>query len=247
MLAVGLVYAGFLVLFLGFIAVIKPLSFLKIKTRKQGGLVLASGFLLLVVGTALPAAETRVASPQTRLDEFVPVYQFHEVHSIRIEASTERVYRAIKEVTADEIALFRTLTWIRRLGRPRAESILNAPEKQPILDVATRTSFLLLADEPEREIVLGTLVVAPAGWRPKGQATPEDFKALHASGFALAAMNFRLEDTGPDACLLTTETRVYATDAGSRRKFARYWRIIYPGSALLRRMWLRAIRERSEG
>ena len=26
-----------------------------------------------------------------------------------------------------------------------------------------------------------------------------------------------------------------------RRRFAGYWRVIYPGSALIRRMWLRAI------
>jgi hypothetical protein len=30
------------------------------------------------------------------------------------------------------------------------------------------------------------------------------------------------------------------------RRFALYWRAIYPSSALIRRMWLRAIRERAE-
>jgi hypothetical protein len=46
--------------------------------------------------------------------------------------------------------------------------------------------------------------------------------------------------------LLTTETRVFATDAPTRRKFAAYWRVIYPGSALIRMMWLRAIKQRAE-
>jgi len=46
--------------------------------------------------------------------------------------------------------------------------------------------------------------------------------------------------------LLTTETRIYATDASSRRAFARYWRVIYPGSSLIRRMWLRAIKKTAE-
>jgi hypothetical protein len=59
-------------------------------------------------------------------------------------------------------------------------------------------------------------------------------------------MNFRIEDAGPTACTLTTETRVYATDASTRRRFAGYWRVIYPGSALIRRMWLRAIARRAE-
>jgi hypothetical protein len=39
---------------------------------------------------------------------------------------------------------------------------------------------------------------------------------------------------------------VHATDDSARRKFARYWRVIYPGSALIRRMWLRAIKLRAE-
>ncbi len=42
------------------------------------------------------------------------------------------------------------------------------------------------------------------------------------------------------------ETRVHATDDPTKRKFAAYWRTIYPGSALIRVMWLRAIRRRAE-
>jgi hypothetical protein len=37
---------------------------------------------------------------------------------------------------------------------------------------------------------------------------------------------------------------VFASDASARRRFAIYWRLIYPGSALIRRMWLRAIEKR---
>ena len=60
-------------------------------------------------------------------------------------------------------------------------------------------------------------------------------------------MNFRIEPDGKGGSRLSTETRVFATDAASRRRFAAYWRVIYPGSALIRRMWLRAVRLRAEG
>lgn len=183
---------------------------------------------------------------RTQLDQFMPVYQFHEFHSIRVAASKEKVYGAIKSVSADEISMFRTLTWIRRLGRSGPESILNAPEHQPLLDVATRTSFLLLAEEPNHEIVLGTAVVVPRGWRPSRRPTPEEFRAFREPGFALAAMDFLVEDTGPGTCVVTTETRIFATDMSARRRFAAYWRVVYPGSALIRSMWLRAIARRAE-
>jgi hypothetical protein len=196
------------------------------------------------------AKEIRVATPLTRLDEFAPVYQFSEFHSRRIAAPPEQTYHAVKSVTAQEITLFRTLVWLRRFGRSGPESILNPPPHVPVLDVATKTSFIILAEEPDREIVLGTLVISPRGWRPSGRLTADGFKALcvtaRTPGFAAGRISFRIEDAGPTSCTLTTETRVYATDAVSRRRFARYWHVIYPGSAFIRRMWLRAIARRAE-
>jgi hypothetical protein len=194
----------------------------------------------------LPADESRIESPSSRLDDLSPLFEFSERHSVRIDAPRVLVWDAVKRVTADEISFFRELTWIRRLGRPGPESTLNAPERLPVLEVATRTSFLLLAEEPMREIVIGTVVLAPPGTRFSGERTPERFRALEAPGFAKATMNFVVEDRGGETCVLTTETRVHATDPSARRRFAAYWRVIYPGSALLRRMWLRAIRLRAE-
>ena len=179
-----------------------------------------------------------------RLDEFAPEHQFNEVHGIRIRAPRNRAYRAIKEVTAGEIAMFRALTWIRRLGRKGPESILDPPKDEPILAVATRTGFLLLADDLEQEIVVGAVVLAPAG--VKKPRTPEQFKQIADPGFAKATMSFRIEDVGDGTCLVSTETRVHATDAPARRRFGRYWALIRPASGFLRRMWLRAIKRRAE-
>jgi len=38
---------------------------------------------------------------------------------------------------------------------------------------------------------------------------------------------------------------VFANSPSARRRFAAYWRVIYPGSAIVRRMWLRAIARRA--
>ncbi len=245
MFAIGLVYAGFMVVLLGCVSLARPLRVIRIQSRRRAAAVLALGLALALTGTALPASITRVAVPRTQLDRFIPAYQFHELHTLRVAAPRDRGYQAMKQVTANEILLFRTLTSIRRLGRPGPESILDSPEHLPLLEVATRTSFLLLAEEPGHEIVIGTVVLAPPGWRAKADPTPKDFQDLHAPGFALAAMNFRLEHAGPGGCVVSTETRVYATDAAACRRFAAYWRVIYPGSALIRRMWLQAIKRRT--
>ena len=242
MILTGFVYAGFVVSILGGVSLLRPIAIFGISNRAQGAILLAVGATLVAIGWAWPTGERRVDSVRTRLDELVPVSQFSERHSIRVMASRPRVYRAIREVTAKEIRLFRVLTWIRRLGRPGRESILNAPGDVPLLEVATRTGFAQLAEEPDREIVIGTSVMFPPGWR----FSPEDFKPPHAPGLALAAMNFRVEDATPGVCIVTTETRVFASDGSARRRFAIYWRTIYPGSALIRRMWLRAVKKRAE-
>jgi hypothetical protein len=240
------VYAGLVTAFVGLLTIVRPMGRIGLTNRACGAALLGSGVLLAAIGIALPVRERRVASIGTRLDEFIPVHQFSELHSLRIAASPERVYLAIREVTAGEISLFQLLTRIRRLGRSGTESILNAPDDAPILDVATRTGFVVLADDMPTELVVGTVVIAPDGFRPSDAATAAAIKAIPGPGFATAVMNFRIVPDGAGVSKLSTETRVFATDAGARRRFAAYWRFIYPGSALIRRGWLRAIRRRAE-
>ena len=183
-----------------------------------------------------------VATGRTRLDEAMPRYQFYERHTLGIEASPEQLWRALHEVTAAEIRFFRTLTWIRRFGRAGPEGILNAPLHRPILDVALSTSFIRLAEDPARELVIGTVVIAPD--RADVPRTADGFRTVERAGYTTAAMNFLIEPAARGS-LLATETRVFATDPATRRRFAAYWRVIYPGSALIRRQWLRAIARRA--
>jgi hypothetical protein len=168
------------------------------------------------------------------------------VHAIEVHAPRERVDAAIRGVTAGEIFLFRTLTSLRRMGRGGPENILNVPEHKPVLEVATQTSFWTLANAPGKEIVVGTLVIRPPGWRVPDDPTLEWFRGLEQPGFALATMSFSIHEISPELFRVVTETRVHATDERSRRAFARYWRVIYPGSVLIRRQWLQAIRRRAE-
>ncbi len=242
---VGLVYGGFTLFAVGCLSMVGPLAGLGLTSRGGSVLLVVSGLLVMMAGLFLPTTEQRSASSDAQLDRCVPVYQVQEFHSIRVNRSADQVYRAIKEVTADEILFFQALTWIHRCRRALPEGILNVPKGLPILDVASRTSFLVLAEKAGQEIVLGTLVVSPADGR-NSCAPAEDFRTLCAPGFAVAAINFWVDDDGRGTSLVSTETRVHATDDSARRKFARYWRVIYPGSALIRRMWLRAIKLRAE-
>jgi len=251
-------YAGLVLGFMGLVTVARPLRWLGVPTRRRAAALLIAGGLLVMVAVVLPARTMRIAQPRTHLDAMMPAWQFSERHEIRVHAEPARVERAIRGVTAREIRLFRLLTWIRnpRLpGSRQRENILAPPADRPILDVALKGGFMVLAEEPRRELVFGTLVLVPAELRKlpreellrlRRELTPAAFAALDKPGYAKAAMNFRLEDEGNGWTRVTTETRVFGTDDHTRRRFAAYWRAIYPGSALIRRMWLRAIRLRAE-
>ena len=244
MLASAFVYSALVAACVGLAAVIRPIPRVGLKSRARGLATVAGALAAAVGGLLLPACESHTVRATTRLDEFAPAWQFNEVHTIRIAAPAERVFEAITQVRADEIFLFHTLTWIRRGGRQLRPSVLNAGSQTPLLDVAIKGGFIRLAHDPPREVVLGMVVHAPAGYRPEN-LRPDFFKGPVPPGFALGTFNFVVTPDGPNASIVSTETRVSASSPAARRRFAAYWRAIYPGSALIRRMWLRAIERRT--
>ena len=147
-----LVYAGLAAILAGAVSVVKPLEFLRIRTRARGALILLISLVAAVATLVLPAGDTRI---QSQIDEFAPVYQMGEIRTIRVNAPHDRIYAAIREVTLDEIAFFQTLTWMRRFGRRGRESLIDASGGRLLLETATRTGFFVLAEDPGSELVLG--------------------------------------------------------------------------------------------
>lgn len=240
----AIVYFALIVVATGLVLVVKPIRRFRIPTRRHGLAVAGVGVLATGIGLMLPAPESRVAQPATRLDAFAPVWQFNEFHTTAVAAPPARVFEAIERVRADEIFLFRTLIRIRRMGRGLPLSTRDGGAGgASLVEVMLRTSFVSLELERPRELVVGTVIGAPPTWR--GPPTPALFQTALSPGFVLATMNFVVTADGAGGSVVTTETRVFASSPSARRRFAAYWRIIYPGSALIRRMWLRAIRHRA--
>lgn len=238
-------YGGLMLAAVGLLLTLRPARRLGVPTRRRAIRIAITGMVLAGVSLLAGGGLRRVTTPASELDRFVPAFQFSERHTIEIQAPAERTYRAMLDVTPDEIASYRVLTWLRTGGQSGPESIMNPPAGKPLIDTAVRTSFRKLAEVPNREFVFGGFVAAPPGAGARAW-TGESYAALEDPGFAKVAMSFRIEPRGPGACILSTETRVYATDNATRRIFKVYWRTIYPGSALIRVSWLRAIKRRAE-
>jgi hypothetical protein len=182
------------------------------------------------------------------LAELLPEYDFNEVHACSVAAPGARVYEAVKAATAGEMPLVRALFAVRSLpAMLRGRGGLPRAKDESLYEQMVRFGFTVLADDPGRELVVG-IVGQP--WKLDGgkRARIEDaadFLAFTEPGFVKAAMSFEVDEQA-GATRLRTETRVYATDPLARRGFARYWRVIRPGSGAIRRSWLRAAKRRAE-
>jgi hypothetical protein len=105
---------------------------------------------------------------------------------------------------------------------------------------------VLFSERPEVVISAGL----SQAWRLLGGQTPPrlDAAALRAwsqPGWIKVAMEFRFEPI-PAGTLLSTETRILATDPGTRRSFAAYWFLIRPSSSAIRREVLAVVARRAE-
>ncbi len=195
------------------------------------------------------------AGRPTLLGEVMPEAEHHEVHDLWLDATPEDAFRALAEVTGREIRLLAPLMVLRGLpayltGRDidAERDIPTLPKAggQRIFDDLERSGFVRLAEDPGREIVFG---VVGRFWKLAGSVLHdtvldrESFTSFAKPGYAKAAMSLLVRAEGRGSRLIT-ETRIIATDPAAARSFRRYWRLIRPGSGLIRRGWLAAVRRR---
>ena len=155
------------------------------------------------------------------LDAILPVYEFSERHRVTADASSERLDRALREVTFGEVPVVRALLLVRGIRRPgNGERVLTAMKR----------GGEVVDDVPGEGVVLS---VRGQFWRLRG--------GRGDSPDAVAVVDFRVGSGS-----LTTETRVHVADGVARRSFARYWRVIRPFSGLTRILLLRAAKRRAE-
>jgi hypothetical protein len=158
----------------------------------------------------------------SRLDEFLPEYDARERHERRVAGTPELAVAAALGIPVAPDGLVRTLFRLR--GLPGGGSVLGA---------LRAIGLKPLVEEPDC-VVLGA---AGRPWSPRSPLTPFD-KA--GPGQVRLVFDITATAAGAGMSVLATETRVAAMDAGARRAFRRYWLVVGPFSALIRRRWLAA-------
>jgi hypothetical protein len=239
-------WIGIAVAVLGLLSVVRPIRFLGIRSRSRGMLVLAVGAALTITAVLWPTSIVRATGPHQRLDEFLPDYQFREYHEAVARAPIERVIEAARRVSFADMPAAVFLLWVRHMAAGQVEAM--PLDRRPILEMMAHpgTGFLPLDVSDPREVVFGMAGKPWSNEPPPRVSTPEEFRAFRAPGQIRVAFDIRLVEERPGVVRVSTETRILGNDPGASRVFARYWRVIYPGSAIIRRVWLDAIVARAE-
>jgi hypothetical protein len=177
------------------------------------------------------------------IDDFVPLPDAAETHSIEITANPGVVYEALWTTDLGGSWIIKGLLGLRSLPTSLLHPARSKRRNRRItLETIIGAGFGVLAEEAGREIVLG---VSGPFWRPVGNLLPfkeENFRGPVASGVARAVWNFAVREIGDGHTLLVTETRIICGDRSSRRKFRTYWFFVRPFSGLIRRLMLKAVK-----
>jgi len=237
-----LAYSGIVLALAGWANLVFPFRFLGIRKRSAGALILVGGVGLAIGALLWPASTIRVAQHRTRLDDIMPEYQFFEKHSARVHAQPEQVVAAIRQSTFGDMKSLVTLLRIRGavLRIPETNGFL---QDKRILDAFSESGYLFGGSE--HEIVMFGVWNVRANRRPDVRILQE-FADYREQGAVKMAYSFNVEDADGGWSTISTETRVLAVDEFTRRGMGRYWRMIVPGSGLLRRQWLEGIKKRAE-
>ena len=178
------------------------------------------------------------------LDRFMPEYDVVDRRSIAIAAPAAEVLAAAKEQDLFDLPLVHAIFRARELA-------LGASPGEPALPggllAATRSlGWGVLADRPDREIVVGA-VTKP--WEPHvtfRALPPDEFAAYHTPGDVKIIWTLRVDPVDSGRSIFRTETRAVATDPIARERFRSYWSLVSPGVSAIRWLSLRALKRDAE-
>ena len=192
--------------------------------------------------------------PRERLiDVYLPEYDVSERHETRVHATRAATWAALRTTDLAASSIVRALLSARALPAALTRGIgglraLWGRAADPIrLSAFEACGFRVLAETPLTELLIG---LEGQFWRPSGRLdTPEAdrFRTQPPrAGTARAVWNFELAEAIGGTTTLATETRVQCADEFARWRFLPYWYAIRPGSGLIRRFMLSAIRDTAE-
>ena len=192
----------------------------------------APGPSVVRMTTATIAAPMLVEKP-------LPPYDAVRIEHRVVPGDVDAAYAAV--MRADFMRAWRDSAGVRALfaARSLGERAVAAasrralveppvPESLRLEDMPERGEWILLGEDPPREVAFGAIGRFWSGETVWEQIDAGGFAAFAAPGYAKLACSFSLRPYGAGRTLVSYECRTQATDAAARAGFLRYWRPLSP-------------------
>ena len=186
-----------------------------------------------------------------KIDSLLPDFAFSEYHEVRLNASPEKVKQVLQVTGVKDIPVANFLMKIRGIADEDVD--LSDRASNNLVSTGTISTpdfnfFVVAPDEWITVMILKSVIITNNANQPAPPeiSVLEQFMSFNEPGYVKVAVNFRFISTNNNETILTTETRNNGITHKDNRVFGYYWRIIYPGSAIIRRVWLDTIKKKAQ-
>lgn len=191
------------------------------------------------------------------LDQFLPNAEFAGEVAVNVHAPAAAIFTALHTVTLADMPLANWLGTLRylpaQLGRKAAPAVPTPSTEQPFMRLVLTGGNILLANVPDRELIIGAIgrFHNLTDQQMVALPHPHAFVRFNDPTYQKLAMSIRLEPLPAQAgdqvgYRLVLTHRTHALSAAARRKFARYWIGIKPGGNFVSWLLLRAVKRSAE-
>lgn len=185
------------------------------------------------------------------LDDVMPAPEHSVVAHAVIEADADATWRAVHEANLFADRRVRWLIELRDLPsfvweRIRGRTAELAPPSITFDDILQLEGWVLLGEEPQRELVAGSIGrfwERGYGWT---DVPASEFAEFDEPGFAKTVAGISIRPYGDQRTLLTYESRTATTSADAARQFGRYWFVLRPFVGVVMRRAVAAIQGEAE-
>jgi hypothetical protein len=204
-----------------------------------------------LMSSAADATDDQQSAQDSLIERQMPVCEQRILLAQPEDAPTHLAYAAIRRVDffgSRFITMPHRAREVLEAVRPSPHEVRQGRPKHFRFDqlLEEEGGFHLLAEDPDREIVLGFV----GRWWERGYGrvdwSAEEFRDFDRPGFGVGAWNFAVLPYGSRESVLVTEIRLRCTDDEARRAFHRYWFAVAPFVRAMGRPVLRLIRTEAE-
>ena len=174
------------------------------------------------------------------LDRFMPDYDVVDRHHARVPAPAQVTLTAARELDLFDSPPVRAIFRARELVLGAARD--DRPRPRGMLAETLALGWVVLAEDPEREVVVGA-VTRP--WEANvtfRSVPPDEFREFAEPDYVKIVWTLRADPISTYESVFRTETRAVATDHHARARFRRYWSLLSPGIIAIRGLMVPRLR-----